>query len=82
MNHQKRMRMTGREYIGRTGRDHDSIEDCMIFARIFLHLFCEDTVVMKDRMNNDIAAKKMQIGSPWGRSNCSPQVSLLLVWLR
>jgi hypothetical protein len=31
-----------REYIGLTSLDLKSIDDEIIFARIFLHLFCED----------------------------------------
>jgi hypothetical protein len=40
-----------REYIGLTGLDHESIDDEIIFARIFLHLFCEDIDEMTATVN-------------------------------
>jgi hypothetical protein len=46
-----------REYIGLTGLDLESIDDEVIFARIFLHLFCEDMGEMKARANVAIAEK-------------------------
>jgi hypothetical protein len=40
-----------REYIGLTGLHLESIDDEVIFARIFLHLFSEDIDEMTARVN-------------------------------
>jgi hypothetical protein len=40
-----------REYIGLTALDLESIDDEVIFTRIFLHLFCEDIDEMTARVN-------------------------------
>jgi hypothetical protein len=45
------------EYIGLTGLDLESIDDEFIFARIFLHLFCEDIGEMMERVNVAVTEK-------------------------
>jgi hypothetical protein len=70
-----------REYVGLTDLDLDFIEDDVTFARVFLYLFYKDIVVMKDLMNNYIAAKNNAKRFSLGGSNCSPQVSLLVGWI-
>jgi hypothetical protein len=46
-----------REYIGLTGLDLESIDDEVIFACIFPHLFCEDIGEMTARVNVAVAEK-------------------------
>jgi hypothetical protein len=46
-----------REYIGLTGLDLESIDEEVIFAHIFLHLFCEDIGEMTALVNVAIAEK-------------------------
>jgi hypothetical protein len=43
-----------REYIGLTGLDLASIDEEVIFAGVFLHLFCKDIDEMTTRVNASI----------------------------